>query len=258
VREGSRAWHVSATYDCARNGGTDCAKNGVSVNDFAIGIEHAGFGSQATWSAGLLEASARLTCDITRDHGIPRDRFHIVGHGQLQPHNRTDPGRNWPWAHYLDRVRAICDDPGGGPVAPAIIVDSSAANNDASVARVELTGAWTSASSPPGYYGSGYWWTSADAASATFAFYLPAAGTRTIDAWWTAGTNRTSAASFVARDGRAVEVGRVTVDQQGSGSQWVTLGTWRFSAGWNQIVLTRGGSASRVAIADAIRVKMSP
>ena len=42
--------------------------------------------------------------------GIPRDRNHILSHGQLQPNNRTDPGRNWPWDAFIARVRESCGD----------------------------------------------------------------------------------------------------------------------------------------------------
>jgi hypothetical protein len=262
VREASRAWHVAATYQCSRAGNAQCGKNGVSVNNFAVGIEHAGFGRQASWANGLIETSARLTCDITRDHNIPRDRNHIVSHGQLQPWDRTDPGPNWPWAHYLDRVRTICGDGGGGggggtPAPAAIIVDSNNSNNDASRARIELTGTWNSASSTPGYYGSGYWWgeTTSGGAPATFFFYLPSAQSRTVEAWWTQGTNRAQAATFVAYNAAGTELGRVAKNQQTNGSQWVTLGTYPFSAGWNKVALTRPGSGERVVIADAIRVR---
>ena len=260
VREANRAWHVAASYECSRNGNTDCGKNGQSVNNFSVGIEHAGYGSQASWASGLIESSSKLTCDITRSHGIPRDRFHIVGHGQLQPNNRTDPGPNWPWSHYLDRVRAHCGDGGGGGGGggtAAIIVDSNNSNNNAAVARIELTGTWTSASSTPGYYGSGYWWAATEpvSAPATFWFYLPSAQTRTVDAWWTAGTNRTTTATFVARNASDAEVGRATKNQTTQGSQWVTLGTYNFSAGWNKVVLSRWAAEGKVVIADAIRVR---
>ena len=62
----------------------------------------------------LIAQSAKLVCDITKRNNIPRDKYHIVGHGQLQPYNRTDPGPNWPWAAYLDSVRSYCGDTGGG------------------------------------------------------------------------------------------------------------------------------------------------
>jgi N-acetyl-anhydromuramyl-L-alanine amidase AmpD len=253
VLEANRAWHVAAAYECARAGGAQCNKNGVSTNTFSIGIEHAGFASQASWSNGIIEASAKLVCDITRDHGIPRDRNHIVSHGQLQPSNRTDPGPNWPWSHYIERVRAHCGDGGGA----AIIVDSNNASNDQSVARIELTGAWTSTSATPGYFGTGYYFANAEpvSAPATFWFHLGAAGTRTIDAWWTAGSNRSAGAPFVAYNATGAEVGRRSVNQQGSGSQWVTLGTWSFSAGWNKVVLSRWTGDAGVVIADAVRVR---
>ncbi len=108
VRDASRGWHIGATFQCSNNGGQKCELNGKSTNDFTVGIEHGGYASTKSWPAGQLDASARLLCDITRDHGIPRDRYHIVGHGQLQPYDRTDPGANWPWTDYLNRANAHC------------------------------------------------------------------------------------------------------------------------------------------------------
>jgi hypothetical protein len=254
VTEANRAWHVAASYDCNKAGGAQCNLNGVSTNNFSVGIEHAGFASQASWSSGIIEESAKLTCDITRDHGVPRDRNHIVSHGQLQPSNRVDPGPNWPWSHYIDRVRANCGEGGGGTT---IIVDSNNSNNNAAVAKVEVTADWVSSSGTAGYYGSGYWYanTAPSSSPATFWFYLDAAGTKTIDAWWTTGTNRSTAASFIAFNASSTEVGRKAVNQQGTGSQWVALGTWNFSAGWNKVQLSRWAAEGSVVIADAIRVR---
>ncbi len=262
VRESSKAWHIAATYKCNLNSNTECARNGASSNNFTVGIEHAGYGSQSSWPTAQIEASARLTCDITQRHGIARDRQHIVGHGQLQPYNRTDPGPNWPWSHYIDRVRTLCGGGGGGggtppPTTAAIIIDSNNANNDASKAKIELTGTWTSSNSTSGYYGTGYWYAATKAASepATFLFYLPSAGSKTIDAWWTSGANRSSAAVFVAQNAAGSEVGRATKNQTTGGGQWVTLGTWNFSAGWNKVVLSRWQAEGKVVIADAVRVR---
>ncbi len=259
VREASRAWHVSASYECSRAGNQQCGRNGQSTNNFSVGIEHAGFASQSSFSTGQIEASAKLTCDITRSHGVPRDRNHIVSHGQLQPWNRTDPGPNWPWSHYIDRVRAHCGEGGGGGGGggAGLIVDSNNANNNLAVAKIELAGSWQSTAGTPGYYGTGYWFaeTQETSAPASFWFYMPAAGTRTIDGWWTSGTNRATSAPFVAYNAAGGEVGRRVVNQQGSGSQWVTLGTWNFSAGWNRVALSRWAPAGQVVIADAIRVR---
>jgi N-acetyl-anhydromuramyl-L-alanine amidase AmpD len=255
VTEANRAWHVAATYNCAYAGNAQCNLTGVSTNNFSVGIEHAGFASQASWSAGIIEESSKLTCDITKAHGVVRDRNHIVSHGQLQPNNRTDPGPNWPWSQYIDRVRANCGDGGGG--GTSIIVDSNQANNDPAVANMEVTADWVSATSTAGYYGSGYWYanTAPSSSPATFWFYQAAAGTKTIDGWWTTGTNRSTAASFIAYNAAGTEVGRNSVNQQTSGSQWVTLGTWQFSAGWNKVQLSRWAAEGSVVIADAIRVR---
>jgi hypothetical protein len=54
-------------------------------------------------------------------HNIPRDKYHIVGHGQLQPYNRSDPGPNWPWATYLAKINSFCPRsrcPATGPRPP--------------------------------------------------------------------------------------------------------------------------------------------
>ncbi|MFP2933678.1 N-acetylmuramoyl-L-alanine amidase, partial [Pyxidicoccus sp. 3LG] len=116
VREGSRAWHIGATYQCSNNNGMECGLNGRSSNDFTVGIEHGGYASQQTWPVGQIDASARLLCDISRAHGIPLDSYHVVGHGKLQPYNRTDPGANWPWTDYLNRSRGHCGCTVGGAI----------------------------------------------------------------------------------------------------------------------------------------------
>jgi len=108
-----------------------------------------------------------------------------------------------------------------------------------------------------GYYGTGYWWAGTKAISdgATFWFYLPAAASKSIDAWWTAGGNRSPQAPFVAFNAGGTKLGTSTVDQRSNGSKWVTLGTWSFSAGWNKVVLSRWAPEGYVVVADAIRVR---
>ena len=146
---------------------------------------------------------------------------------------------------------------GGGGGGTEIIVDSDNANNNAAAARVEYVGAWTSATATPGYHGTDYRYAATEpvSAPATFWFYLSAAGTRQIDAWWVAGTHRSSAATFTVHDASGAEVGRSTQNQQTAGSQWNALGTFAFTAGWNRVVLSRWQAAGSVVIADAIRAR---
>ncbi|MGV3621820.1 MAG: N-acetylmuramoyl-L-alanine amidase [Archangium sp.] len=110
VRETDRAWHVGAQYQCSRNNNVRCDLNGVSTNSISVGIEHGGWASQTSFPAGQTDASARLVCNITRRWGIPRDREHILSHAQLSPSDRTDPGANWPWNAFIQKVKDVCGD----------------------------------------------------------------------------------------------------------------------------------------------------
>ena len=110
VREKDRAWHIGARYDCTLNAQHDCWLNNVQSNHFTIGIEHAGYASQDSFPTAQLEQSAQLVCDISKRWAIPRDSLHVVGHGQVQPYNRTDPGPHWPWHRYIALIRGYCGD----------------------------------------------------------------------------------------------------------------------------------------------------
>ncbi|MBE2252384.1 MAG: N-acetylmuramoyl-L-alanine amidase [Myxococcus sp.] len=270
VRESSKAWHIAADYACSRNSGKRCDLNGVSSNNFTVGIEHAGFASQSSWPGTQIDASARLVCDITQDHGIPRDRFHIVGHGQLQPWNRTDPGRNWPWTSYLAKVNAFCGvtptptptptpppTPTPTPAPAAITIDSNNANNNQARGYLQVSSNWKSSTNVAGYYGSGYWYASTAPVSdgAAFFFKLDAAGARSIDAWWTAASDRSPDATFVAFNAAGVKVGEGSMNQALNGGKWNTVGRFNFTAGWNKVVLSRWSASGKVVVADALRVR---
>src|SRR5213595_2954109 len=249
VREPDRAWHIAALYDCALNRRHDCWRNDVQSNDFTVGIEHAGFASQASFPAAQLDRSAALVCDVTRDRGIPRDWQHIVGHGQLQPANRTDPGPNWPWIAYLHGVQAWCGE---------VIVDDSAQFNDAAVATVSVPATWTATDTTPDYYGGGYRWAPTQPAAtdaAVFSFLVTAAGSRTIDARWTSGTNRSPQAEYAVITSAGVTLATVPVDQRTGGGSWHALGTWTLPAGWNRVALLRRDASGTVVVADGVRVR---
>jgi hypothetical protein len=167
----------------------------------------------------------------------------------------SQAGRSHTWIleHYYPGAAVVK----AGASDTTMIVDSDNANNDASNARVEFVGTWTSATATPGYHGTDYRWAATEptSAPATFWFFLSSAVTRTIDAWWVAGTNRSTAATFTIHDATGIEIGRVAKNQQTAGSQWNALGTYAFTAGWNRVVLSRWQAAGSVVIADAIRVR---
>lgn len=250
VYESKRAWHIGATYYCSNNSGHACHLDGYSSNHFTVGIEHGGYASQTSFPTGQINASAELSCTISKNWNIPRDRYHYVAHGQLQPYNRTDPGPNWPWSDYMAKINNYC---GSG----SIIIDSNNNNNDTSKGYIEVSPNWTSSSGTSGYYGSGYYYASTQAISdpATFWFYLPAAATKTVDAWWTAGSNRSSSAPFLAYNASGTKLGTAYANQQADGGKWNALGTYSFSAGWNKVQLSRWTTEGYVVIADAVRIR---
>jgi len=256
VRESSRGWHVGATYSPSLNGGVLSNLSGASVNNFSVGIEHGGSASQSSFPAGQIEASAKLTCNIAKDNGITIDSYHIVAHGKLQPATRTDPGPNWPWSSYISKVKGYCGST-PPPSGSELIIDSNNTNNDTTKGYIEVSSNWISTSSSAGYYGSGYFYASTQAISdpATFYFYASAAGTKTIDAWWTSGTNRSAAAPFIFVNAAGTTVASPKANQQVGGGAWNTLGTFAVTAGWNKVQLSRWAADGYVVVADAIRVR---
>jgi len=251
VREPDRAWHIAAVYDCALNRRHDCRLSGTQSNHFTIGVEHAGFVSQDSFPTSQLEASAALVCDVTSRNDIPRDFQHIVGHGQLQPNNRTDPGPRWPWVRYLHRIQADCGEAVG---------DDDDAYNDTAVVLAAVPNDWTASAETPGFYGGGYRWANTDAGAtdaAVFSFRLTTRGPRTIEARWTSGVNRSARAAYaiVAAGGDTLAV--VRVDQTTNGGRWQNLGTWTFPVGWSRVALLRRAAGGGVVVADALRLRGS-
>lgn len=274
VTESRKAWHIGATYACSRNSSKHCELNGKSSNNFTIGIEHAGFSSQSSWNAGLLDTSSQLTCDIAADNGISIDPFHIVGHGQLQPFNRTDPGAAWPWGAYISAIDLACNGGGnqgggteeeeeeqGSTPGPAldIVVDSNNAANPAG-AQCVVTSNWTSSSNVSGYYNTGYWWRSTGSTTdlAEFRVNLNAPRKMIIEAWWSSASDRSTTAPFLIFDGNGNHIDTVHVNQQQNGGQWVTLGTYDLTAGWNSAALSRWTTPGKVVVADAVRFRDAP
>jgi N-acetyl-anhydromuramyl-L-alanine amidase AmpD len=249
VHEQDRAWHIGATYACTLNHGRRCDLEGVQSNHFTVGIEHAGYARQTSFPSTQTDVSARLACTISRAHGVPRDPQHIVGHGQLQPYNRTDPGPNWPWTRYLAAVQRHCGE---------LVADDEPALNDALHTRASVPATWTAASATAGYYGSGYRWaaTAPDATDAlAFEFLVSTAGTHTIEARWPAGTNRSAAARYTLRTEAGVELATADVDQRVHHDTWRVLATADLAPGWYRVELSRRGPAGSVVVADAVRAR---
>ncbi len=230
---------------------------GLPTNSRSVGIEHAGFAYQGSnkWSAEQVATSAKLSCDIVKRNGIIRDRDHIIGHYQPDPVNRAeDPGTDFPWAAYMASINSCV---GGGGGSTSIIVDSNQANNGANARVVTPSTSWKSSTSVSGYWGSGYYVapTASVSDAALFEFQLAAAGEKEVFAWWTAASDRTTTAPFVIFDAAGTKLATVYKNQQIDGGKWVSLGRYKFTAGWNQVAVSRWTTPGAQVVADAIRVQ---
>lgn len=84
------------------------------INAKSIGLEHEGFAAQGTWyTEAMYRSSAKLVRYLARQHDIPLDRAHILGHDNVPGTIPTtvrgmhwDPGPYWDWAHYFDLLGA--------------------------------------------------------------------------------------------------------------------------------------------------------
>jgi N-acetylmuramoyl-L-alanine amidase len=89
VDEDKRAWHAGASY----------WRGHRDVNSASIGIEldnpgHAN--GYREFPEAQIDALLPLLADIVRRHDIPR--ANVVGHSDVAPERKIDPGELFPWA----------------------------------------------------------------------------------------------------------------------------------------------------------------
>lgn len=77
-----------------------------NYNSRSLGIEHEGYAKDKKFPAALLDASAAVVAALCEKYRIPVDREHIIGHSEVPGATHTDPGKNWPWDDFMERVRA--------------------------------------------------------------------------------------------------------------------------------------------------------
>ena len=136
--------------------------SGPTGNSNGIQIEMAGRAAQSradwldSYSRAMLERVAALTADICKRHGIParvlNDSQLANGEAGITTHaavsrvfgetDHTDPGPNFPWDFFMERVQAHASGTGGSvnepaPAPPAV---SAAQAAPAAPRRKALTG----------------------------------------------------------------------------------------------------------------------
>jgi N-acetylmuramoyl-L-alanine amidase len=98
VAEDKRAWHAGKSF---WRGITD-------VNSASIGIELVNPGHEfgyRPFTEAQMEALVPLVADIVRRHDIPR--ANVVGHAEIAPARKLDPGELFDWEMLAERRLAL-------------------------------------------------------------------------------------------------------------------------------------------------------
>ncbi|MBX3473094.1 MAG: N-acetylmuramoyl-L-alanine amidase [Planctomycetes bacterium] len=246
VADSNRAWH--ATY----------------YNSRSIGIECAGYAGQAsTWTQGILPALYDLVAWLCYTHGVAavhppgqatsqsQQDFNspgLVGHYQVQPWNRTDPGPHFDWNALVTEVNNRL---------------GTGSSNDRIVDNVDpgfsvVSGSWSTGTSAAGKYGADYRFAGnttggAPTAVAEWRPNLPTGGDYEVAVYYPAGTNRADNAPFTVTHANGTST--VPVNQQINGGAWVVLGTYPFFSGTSGHVRLGNNCNPSVVLADAVRFR---
>lgn len=86
-----RAWHA----------GKSVYQGKEKCNDFSIGIE-----LQGTDDMPFTEAQYQTLANVTKQIKIlfPKIKDNIVGHSDIAPGRKTDPGKYFDWNHYFSKL----------------------------------------------------------------------------------------------------------------------------------------------------------
>lgn len=109
---------------------------------------------------------------------------------------------------------------------------------------------WATSSYASDKYGTDYRYRSTAAVSdpANWSGSIGTAGTYTISAWWSQGSNRSSTAPYILPNGT-----KVSVNQQANGGKWNSLGNISLATGTQTTKLSCWTTSGYVVIADAVK-----
>lgn len=124
----------------------------VCWNRYMLGIEHEGFVNTSAWySPEMYNASAKLTAWLCDRFSIPKDRNHIIAHGEWQNatwkgwmatnfpgidvtcNNHTDPGPFWNWTLFMGLITSDTLAPKIASVVPAQSATNVSAYKDVAI-----------------------------------------------------------------------------------------------------------------------------
>ncbi len=101
-RDGALLQFVS-THDRAWHAGESCFQGRTRCNDFSIGIELEGCDADPFEPAQITQLIALAHC-LAQHHTA---LAWIVGHSDIAPSRKTDPGPHFPWREVLDQLHTL-------------------------------------------------------------------------------------------------------------------------------------------------------
>ncbi len=93
-----RAWHAGVSNYCGRE----------ACNDFSIGIELEGTDDLPYQEAQYESLAAVVDALLNTYSGLSTD--HIVGHSDIAPSRKTDPGPAFNWCHFYGLLDSLRED----------------------------------------------------------------------------------------------------------------------------------------------------
>ena len=92
----NRAWHAGYSF---WNGETD-----INSNSIGIELDYSPYGNNNKYTAKLINSLLKLLNRIVKKHNI--SPFNILGHSDVSPYRKIDPGKKFPW-HILEDKNLI-------------------------------------------------------------------------------------------------------------------------------------------------------
>ena len=127
VDEDMRAWHAGkAVWE-------GCS----DINSRSIGIEicNPGHGDNYTdFPAMQIDAVTRLAADIVERHTI--DPHHVLGHSDVSPGRKIDPGEKFPWQALANRGVGLWVEP--APVVKGPVLEPGASGDEVATLQRDL------------------------------------------------------------------------------------------------------------------------
>lgn len=113
--------HDEVAYHAGKSSWVVGSKTRTNINRYSIGIELEGDGNLVEYTDFQYERLAELVKGLMDEYGIPEEN--IVGHEDIAPGRKVDPGRHFDWKRFRTDLRPPQkeeDEPAAAMDGPAV------------------------------------------------------------------------------------------------------------------------------------------